>query len=49
MLKGGAGEFLESALWLSIFSSLAPTLAVFGFYLFGDALLDLLNPKLRLR
>jgi peptide/nickel transport system permease protein len=49
MLKGGAEEFLESASWLSIFPGLAITLAVFGFNLFGDALRDLLDPKLRSR
>ena len=49
MLKGGAEEFLESAPWLSIFPGLAITLAVFGFNLFGDALRDLLDPKLRSR
>jgi peptide/nickel transport system permease protein len=49
MLKGGAEEYLESAPWLSIFPGLAITLAVFGFNLFGDALRDLLDPKLRSR
>ena len=49
MLKGGAEEFLESAPWLSIFPGFAITLAVFGFNLFGDALRDLLDPKLRSR
>ena len=49
MLKGAAVEFIESAPWLSIFPGLAITLAVFGFNLFGDALRDLLDPKLRSR
>lgn len=49
MLKGGAEEFLESAPWLSIFPGLAIALAVFGFNLFGDALRDMLDPKLRSR
>ena len=49
MLKGGAEEFLESAPWLSIFPGLAISLAVFGFNLFGDALRDVLDPKLRAR
>ena len=49
MLKGAAVEFMESAPWLSIFPGLAITLAVFGFNLFGDALRDLLDPKLRSR
>lgn len=47
MLKGGAEEFLESAPWVSIFPGIAISLAVFGFNLFGDALRDVLDPKLR--
>ena len=49
MLKGAAVEFIESAPWLSIFPGLGITFAVFGFNLFGDALRDLLDPKLRSR
>ena len=49
MLKGGAEEFLESAPWVSIFPGIAISLAVFGFNLFGDALRDVLDPRLRAR
>ena len=49
MLQGGAEEFAESAPWVPIFPGLAITLAVFGFNLFGDALRDLLDPRLRAR
>ena len=49
MLQGGAEEYAESAPWVPIFPGLAITLAVFGFNLFGDALRDLLDPKLRNR
>ncbi len=49
MLQGGAEEFAESAPWVPIFPGLAITLAVFGFNLFGDAIRDLLDPKLRTR
>jgi peptide/nickel transport system permease protein len=49
MLKGGAEEFLESAPWVSIFPGVAISLAVFGFNLFGDAMRDVLDPKLRNR
>ena len=49
MLKGAAVEFIESAPWLSIFPGLGITFAVFGFNLFGDALRDLLDPKMRSR
>lgn len=47
MLQGGAEEFAESAPWVPIFPGLAITLAVFAFNLFGDALRDILDPKLR--
>ena len=49
MLQGGAEEYAESAPWVPIFPGLAITLAVFGFNLFGDALRDLLDPRLRNR
>ena len=47
MLQGGAQEYAESAPWVPIFPGVAISLAVFGFNLFGDALRDLLDPKLR--
>jgi peptide/nickel transport system permease protein len=47
MLQGGAEEYAESAPWVAIFPGLAITLAVFAFNLFGDALRDVLDPKLR--
>jgi peptide/nickel transport system permease protein len=47
MLKGGAEEYLESAPWVSIFPGLAISFAVFGFNLFGDAMRDVLDPKMR--
>ena len=49
MLQGGAEEYAESAPWVAIFPGLAITLAVFAFNLFGDALRDVLDPKLRSR
>ena len=49
MLQGGAEEYAESAPWVPIFPGVAISLAVFGFNLFGDALRDLLDPKLRNR
>ena len=49
MLQGGAEEFAESAPWLAIWPGVAISLAVFGFNLFGDALRDVLDPKLRMR
>jgi peptide/nickel transport system permease protein len=47
MLKSGAEEYAESAPWAVIFPGVAISLAVFGFNLFGDAMRDVLDPKLR--
>ncbi len=47
MLQGGAEEYAESAPWMPIFPGIAISLAVFGFNLFGDALRDALDPRLR--
>ncbi len=47
MLQGGAEEYVESAPWVAIFPGIAISLAVFGFNMFGDAVRDVLDPKLR--
>ncbi len=47
MLQGGAEEYVESAPWVAIWPGVAISLAVFGFNLFGDAVRDMLDPKLR--
>jgi peptide/nickel transport system permease protein len=47
MLRGAAVEFAESAPWMAFFPGLAISLGVFAFNLFGDALRDALDPKLR--
>ncbi|HEY1259120.1 MAG TPA: ABC transporter permease [Stellaceae bacterium] len=47
MLQGGAEEYAATAPWIAVFPGLAITLTVFGFSLFGDALRDVLDPKLR--
>lgn len=47
MLQPGAEEYAERAPWIAVFPGLAISLAVFGFNLFGDALRDALDPKLR--
>ncbi len=49
MLQGGAEEYAESAPWVAIWPGVAISLAVFGFNLFGDALRDTLDPRLRSR
>ena len=47
MLQGGAEEYAESAPWIAIFPGIAISLAVFGFSLFGDAVRDEFDPRLR--
>ena len=47
MLQGGAEEFATVAPWIAVFPGLAIILTVFGVNLFGDALRDVLDPKLR--
>jgi peptide/nickel transport system permease protein len=47
MLQGGAEEYASTAPWIAVFPGLAIVLTVFGFSLFGDALRDALDPKLR--
>jgi peptide/nickel transport system permease protein len=47
MLQGGAEEYAESAPWLAVWPGVAIFLAVFGFNMFGDAVRDILDPKLR--
>jgi peptide/nickel transport system permease protein len=49
MLSGSAAAYAEKAPWVAIFPGVAISLAVFGFNLFGDALRDTLDPKLRHR
>jgi peptide/nickel transport system permease protein len=47
MLQGGAEEYASTAPWIAIFPGLAIAMTVFGFSLFGDALRDALDPKMR--
>ena len=47
MLQGGAEEYVESAPWVAIWPGIAISLAVFGFNLYGDAIRDMLDPRLR--
>jgi peptide/nickel transport system permease protein len=48
MLRGAAVEFAERAPWMAIFPGLTISLAVFAFNVLGDALRDVLDPKLRM-
>jgi len=47
MLQGGAEGFIESAFWMAFFPGFAISLAVFGFFMLGDAVRDVLDPRLR--
>ena len=49
MLSSTGRAFMERAPWLAIFPTLAISLAVLGFNLFGDTLRDAWDPKLRNR
>jgi peptide/nickel transport system permease protein len=49
MLQGGAEEYATTAPWIAVFPGLAIVLAVLGVSLFGDALRDAIDPKLRNR
>ena len=49
MLSGKTQRYMVEAPWLAIFPGLAITLVVFGFNFLGDALRDILDPRLRLR
>jgi peptide/nickel transport system permease protein len=47
MLRGAGLQFAESAPWLAIAPGFAISLTVFAFNVFGDALRDALDPRLR--
>jgi len=47
MLSGSGRTYMLKAPWMAIFPGIAISLAVFGFNMLGDALRDLLDPKLR--
>ena len=47
MLSIGGRRYMEIAPWLAIWPGLALSIVVFGVNMFGDALRDLLDPRLR--
>jgi peptide/nickel transport system permease protein len=47
MLAGNGRQYFLIAPWLAIWPGLAISLAVFGFNMLGDALRDVLDPRLR--
>ena len=48
-LSGSARQFFQHAPWMAIFPGLALSLVVLGFNLLGDAVRDILDPRLRNR
>ena len=47
MLRGAAVDFVQRAPWMAVFPGLAISVAVLAFNVFGDALRDALDPRLR--
>jgi peptide/nickel transport system permease protein len=47
MLAGSGRSYMQRAPWMAVFPGLAISLAVFGFNMLGDALRDVLDPRLR--
>jgi len=47
MLSGSGRSYMYYAPWMALFPSAAISLAVFGFNMLGDALRDVLDPRLR--
>jgi peptide/nickel transport system permease protein len=47
MLNGSGRVFMLRAPWMALWPGIAVSLAVFGFNMFGDALRDVLDPRLR--
>ncbi len=46
-MSGDGRSFMLIAPWMALWPGLALTLVVFGINMFGDALRDLLDPRLR--
>lgn len=47
MLSGPSRRFMTAAPWMAIFPGLAISIVIFGINIFGDALRDVLDPRLR--
>lgn len=47
MLQAASKEHMEGAPWLAIYPGIALTMVTFAFSVFGDALRDVLDPRLR--
>jgi peptide/nickel transport system permease protein len=47
MLSGSGRTYMYKAPWMAIWPGVAISLVVFGFNMLGDALRDVLDPRLR--
>ena len=47
LLSGGGRKYMEVAPWLALYPGLALTITVYSLNMFGDAMRDLLDPRLR--
>ena len=47
MLSGSGRQYMFKAPWMVIFPGLALSIVVFGINMFGDAVRDLLDPRMR--
>ena len=47
LLSREGRRYLQVAPWLAIWPGIFPTVVVYGFNMFGDAVRDLLDPRLR--
>ena len=47
MLSGASQKYIRRAPWMAIYPGIAISLAVFGFNMLGDAVRDVLDPRLR--
>jgi peptide/nickel transport system permease protein len=47
MLSGSGRTYMLRAPWMAVWPGVAISLAVFGFNMLGDALRDVLDPRLR--
>ncbi len=47
MISGSARRYMFLALWMAIWPGLALSIVVYGVNMFGDALRDILDPRLR--
>ena len=47
MLSREGREYIEVATWLALWPGLALTITVYSLNMFGDAMRDLLDPRLR--